>query len=43
LTLKKNAGMPENFRFILGYAYQEKKKKIYQQKYKVFGLIPAAF
>jgi hypothetical protein len=29
LTVEKNAGMPENYRFVKGYEYQEKKKKIY--------------
>jgi hypothetical protein len=32
LTIKKNAGMPEKYRFIIGYEYQEKKKEIYQLK-----------
>jgi hypothetical protein len=29
LTVKENAGMPENYRFIMDYEYQEKKKEIY--------------
>jgi hypothetical protein len=29
LTIEKNAGMAENYRFMMGYEYQEKKKEIY--------------
>jgi hypothetical protein len=29
LTVEKNVGMPENYRFMMDYEYQEKKKEIY--------------
>jgi hypothetical protein len=29
LTIDKNAGMPENFRFMIDNEYQEKKNEIY--------------
>jgi hypothetical protein len=29
LTVEKNSGMPENYRFMMDYEYQEKKKEIY--------------
>jgi hypothetical protein len=29
LTVEKNAGMPENYRFMMDYEWQEKKKEIY--------------
>jgi hypothetical protein len=28
-TVWENAGMPENYRFMMDYEYQEKKKEIY--------------
>jgi hypothetical protein len=28
LTVKENAGMPENYIFMMDYEYQEKKKEI---------------
>jgi hypothetical protein len=35
LTVEENAGMPEIYRFVVDYEYQEKKKEIYL-KYTVF-------
>jgi hypothetical protein len=29
LTFEKNAGMTENYKFMMDYEYQEKKKEIY--------------
>jgi hypothetical protein len=39
LTVKKIAGMPENFGFIMVYEYQEKNKEIYYLKYIVLEKI----
>jgi hypothetical protein len=33
LTVQENARMPENYKFIMDYEYQEKKKEIYKLKY----------
>jgi hypothetical protein len=38
LTVEKNGGMPENYRFMMDYEYQEKKKEIYYLKYTVFEI-----
>jgi hypothetical protein len=29
LTVEENLGMPENYRFMVDFEYQEKKKEIY--------------
>jgi hypothetical protein len=35
--LRKNAGMPENYRFMMDYEYQEKKEgNLLAEIYKVF-------
>jgi hypothetical protein len=36
LIVEENAGMPENYRSIVVYEYQEKKKEIYKRTYIVF-------
>jgi hypothetical protein len=38
LTVEKNAGMPENYRCLIDYDYQEKKKEIDELKYIVFEI-----
>jgi hypothetical protein len=38
LTVEKNLGAPQNYRFMMDYEYQEKKKEFYQLKYKVFTI-----
>jgi hypothetical protein len=38
LTVEKNAGMPENYRFMMDYEYQGKREEIHRLKYKVFKI-----
>jgi hypothetical protein len=38
LTIEENAGMPEIYRFVMDYEYQEKKKEIYKLKHIVFKI-----
>jgi hypothetical protein len=35
LTVEENAGMPENYRFMMDYEFQEKKKEIKELNYTV--------
>jgi hypothetical protein len=38
LTVAENAGMPDNYRFMMDYEYQDKNKEIYKLKYLVFKI-----
>jgi hypothetical protein len=38
VSVWENAGMPENYGFLMDYEYPEKKKKIYELKYIVFKI-----
>jgi hypothetical protein len=39
LTVWENAGMPENYRLMMGYEYKGKKEEIHKLKYIVFEIL----